>query len=79
MKERNKWIDIAKGITIILMVLGHTTIPDVASRFIWAFHMPLFFIVSGWMTNWVKYGVSEFTIRKFRNLMIPFFAILQLC
>lgn len=69
---RLKWLDIAKGITIILMVIGHTSIPDPFSRFIYAFHMPLFFIASGWTTNWNKYNYMEFAKRKFRSIMVPF-------
>lgn len=69
---RLKWLDIAKGITIILMVLGHTSIPDTLSRFIFAFHMPLFFIASGWTTNWNKYDFKNFVVAKFRSIMIPF-------
>ena len=45
--SRILWIDVAKGITIILVVLGHSSLPSTISRFIWAFHMPLFFLVSG--------------------------------
>lgn len=70
---RLQWLDIAKGLTIILMVLGHTSIPEFASRFIWAFHMPLFFIASGWTTNWEKKSLVEFTRHKFRTIMVPFF------
>lgn len=70
--ERNQWIDIAKGITIILMVLGHSSLPQPISRFIWSFHMPLFFIASGWMTKWEKYNFKEFTMRKIRTLAVPF-------
>ena len=43
--KRLQWIDVAKGIGIILMVLGHTSIPQMLSNFIWAFHMPLFFLI----------------------------------
>lgn len=70
---RTRWLDIAKGITIILMVLGHTSIPEFVSRFIWAFHMPLFFIASGWTTNWGQKSMLEFTCHKFRTIMVPFF------
>lgn len=71
--NRLKWLDIAKGITILLMVVGHTSIPLVFSNFIWAFHMPLFFIASGWATNWEKTDILGFTKRKFRTLLVPFF------
>lgn len=69
---RLQWLDVAKGITIILMVLGHTSIPEFASRFIWAFHMPLFFIASGWTTNWEKKSMLKFSRHKFRTIMVPF-------
>jgi acyltransferase len=71
--SRLYWLDIAKGIAILLMVIGHTTIPSVLSSFIWAFHMPLFFIASGWTTNWQKADFIGFTKRKFRTLLLPFF------
>lgn len=71
--SRLYWLDIAKGITILLMVIGHTSIPSVLSNFIWAFHMPLFFIASGWTTNWQKTDFVGFTKRKFRTLLVPFF------
>lgn len=69
---RLNWIDIAKGIAIILMVLGHTSIPTFFSNFIWAFHMPLFFIASGWTTNWQKTNFKGFTKRKLQTLLVPF-------
>lgn len=56
------------------MVLGHTAIPQVISNFIWAFPMPLFFIASGWCTNWSKLRFAEFAKRKVLTLLVPFFA-----
>ena len=72
MQQRNQWIDIAKGIGILLVVIGHSSIPIFMSNFIWAFHMPLFFICSGWVTSWGKYSVGEFVANKVRTLLIPF-------
>jgi len=71
-ENRIVWIDIAKGIAIILMVIGHSTIPSWLSSFIWTFHMPLFFIASGWTTKKGMYSNSEFLKRKVKNLFIPF-------
>ena len=70
--KRNQWVDVAKGIAIILMVLGHTAIPDSLSRFIYSFHMPLFFIASGMMTTWTKYSVKKFVYKKIKNFSIVF-------
>lgn len=69
---RLKWLDIAKATAIILMVLGHTSIPSSLSNFIWAFHMPLFFIASGWTTNWEKYSLIKFSLTKAKTLLVPF-------
>lgn len=71
--NRLNWLDIAKGITILLMASGHTSIPAALSNFIWAFHMPLFFIASGWTTNWQKTDFKGFTKRKTRTILVPFF------
>lgn len=45
--ERNLSLDIAKGICIILMVVGHSGCPEWLNRFIYMFHMPCFFFISG--------------------------------
>ena len=45
---RDDKVTIAKGIGILLMVAAHAGIPDVISRFIVMFHMPLFFFMSGY-------------------------------
>ena len=67
---RLQWLDIAKGITIILMVMGHSVIPSVLSRFIFAFHMPLFFIASGITTSYSSF--KDFLKKKSRGLLLPF-------
>ena len=53
---RNGLIDCAKGMTIILMVVGHacTEGGDLVHwlhDFIYTFHMPFFFISSGYLYN----------------------------
>lgn len=50
MEQRSHYdeIDIAKGIGILLVVVGHSTNSDsVLHTFIYLFHIPLFFIMSG--------------------------------
>lgn len=67
-----EWIDISKGITIILMVIGHTRIPDFLITWIYSFHMPFFFFISGMLTNWDT-DYSSFIKKKSFFLLIPFF------
>ena len=42
--KRIEYIDIFKGIGIILMVIGHLHFSENAEHFIYAFHMLLFYI-----------------------------------
>ena len=66
-------LSIAKGIGIILMVIGHSGCPDVLNRFIYLFHMPLFFFVSGYLFK-DKYVENKFLFlkRKLKGLYWPF-------
>ena len=56
----------------MLMVMGHSSIPHSFAAFIWAFHMPLFFIAAGWTTNWEKRTFFEYCIHRTKTLMLPF-------
>lgn len=49
LNNRVDWVDMAKGITIILVIIGHVVPFDSATRnVIFSFHMLLFFILSGY-------------------------------
>ena len=53
------WIDISKGLGIILVVLGHTSlskISQISYDWIYSFHMPLFYLLSGLCFNNHKYN-----------------------
>lgn len=69
--NRFHYVDISRGIVIILMVLGHSSIPHWLSNWIWSFHMPFFFFISGMMTSWKREN-AFFFITKTRSLMLPF-------
>jgi len=74
-KERIKWLDTAKGIGIVLVVLGHVHIPDPAGKYIFAFHIPLFFLVSGYLFGMMKpTGFAGFLKKKTRSLIVPYVA-----
>lgn len=50
-KKRLQFIDVAKGIAILLMMAGHSGVPSEVTHFMYSFHMPLFFIVAGYFTT----------------------------
>ena len=69
------WVDSLKGFAIILVVLGHISSP--LSSLIYSFHMPLFFIASGFFLNPTNELKSEI-IKSFKRLFKPFFIYLSL-
>lgn len=78
MEERRiEWIDIAKGIAILAMVAGHVSLLpwEPVRKLIFSFHMPLFFILSGYTT---KQAIDNpFTnIKKYaKQLLLPYLYI----
>ena len=72
-KMRNTTISICKALAIILMVIGHAEAPTRLHYFIYEFHMPVFFIVSGYFfsTKYV-YREAEFVRKRVRGLYWPF-------
>jgi fucose 4-O-acetylase-like acetyltransferase len=74
MSKRLEYIDIAKGIGILLVVLAHNDFALVSPFFyklIYAFHMPLFFFVSG---MFFKAELPFLTVvrRRFDTLLKPY-------
>ena len=71
--ERLEYIDIAKGIGIFLVVLGHSIDRDTfLSNWINSFHMPLFFFLSGLCFNDAKYTeFMPFLKKRVSTLLLP--------
>ena len=76
-KRRIEWVDCAKGIAIILVIIGHTVnngkYGSNLRGMIFSFHMPLFFILSC-MTFKCSENVEQYkekTIRAFKHLVTP--------
>lgn len=81
-------LDYLKGIGIILVILGHSfsfTGFDLINKekyfiyyyifnFIYSFHMPLFFIAAGFLSN-QEYKIKSFYISKIKRLLIPYIFI----
>lgn len=70
--KRYEFIDLFKTIGIIFMVMGHVGFGDRFAHYIAAFHMPMFFFISGYLFK-DKYTFNEFITRKFNSLIKPYF------
>lgn len=70
--ERLDYIDIFRALGIILMVMGHIGFGSKFDKFIHAFHMPMFFWISGFFYKKRNIGLKEFTKKKFKTLLVPY-------
>jgi len=71
-KQRIEYIDIAKGIAIICVVLGHLGIAQI-NQVVFTFHLPIFFIITGYFTH-ADTPIQKFIKKKFRTLIVPYMA-----
>lgn len=83
-KQRLTYIDIARAIGILFVVLGHVNQFYRDSQgiensqtliFIYAFHMPLFFILSGILFSEKTFhdlSFFDFLIKKVKALLVPY-------
>lgn len=75
--KRIVWIDIAKGLGILLVVIGHVRTMPFIHECIYLFHMPLFFLLSGMVFKVEEYWIPCIR-KKIVHLLLPyvFFAAL---
>lgn len=81
MNRRENWVDAIRGFAIICMVLGHITrlfIPEWGNIFsficflIWSFHMPLFFLIGGYVYKPVQRDrLASALLEKTIDLLVP--------
>jgi len=80
MNQRINYIDLAKGICILLVILNHIEGPMCDKGFnntLLSFRMPLFFFLSGLFFKSYS-GLLNFSLRKINKLLVPFFFFLTI-
>lgn len=71
--QRIEYIDLAKFIGIFLMVLCHAGMHNMATSVIYAFHMPLFFFLSGYLYDRnKKINFLHYLRRKAFSILVPY-------
>ena len=87
MPNRNQYIDYAKGITIILVIIPHCIQYGAGAyylneslfydnpifKFIYSFHMPVFMIISGYLFNYsiTRHSFNNIIKSRITTLLIP--------
>lgn len=76
--ERIEYMDLAKGIGICLIILAHNPLPGMVHSWIYSFHVPLFFIISGYFykqrsfVELIKKGINQLIIPLLLTHLICF-------
>lgn len=76
MKEKRKriaFLDIYRGIGIVIMIAGHIEFGERFDYWLHAFHMPMWFILSGYFYKEPE-RIAGYVRKKAEQLLIPYFA-----
>ncbi len=89
-RPREGWLDVAKGIGIVAVVAGHCysginpssqcPVESDVARYLYWFHMPLFFVISGYLFTPVRDWPEcrGWALRRGRQLLIPYCSLVLL-
>lgn len=68
MKKEINYVNYIKVFGILLVVIGHTNFPN--NSFIYSFHMPLFFFISGYFLK--EISIKEEIVKGYKRYLIPY-------
>jgi Fucose 4-O-acetylase and related acetyltransferases len=71
--KRIEWIDAAKAIGILLVIMGHTSGNALACLAVDSFHIPLFFFLSGYTYNRYSGTFGEKARKSIKSYLFPYF------
>lgn len=69
--RRIHWIDIARGFFIIAIVLGHVFNTGYIRNWLFSFHVPAFFFLSGFCFKYEK-NAGKYIAKKVKTIVIPY-------
>lgn len=74
MGKRQEWLDVCKFLAIFLVVWGHVGLPTLLYAYIHAFHMPVFFFLSGYFFNSEKHKkITSIVKQRGKSILLPYF------
>lgn len=71
-RQRMCYIDVLKGVAILLVLLGHRSFHTGITQLIYLFHMPLFFFLSGYLDKMQYDSFSAYAQKKAKRLLYPY-------
>lgn len=74
LRNRISYLDICKGLGIVLVILGHIFYSNPLKPWIFSFHMPLFFFLAGCShACGTEERLGRLIFKRFKSLMVPYF------
>ena len=73
-KKRIPWVDMAKGYGILAIFTGHLVEGTIIGDFVYSFHLPLFFFLSGYLFK-ADMSFGKFISKKARSILLPYFIL----
>ena len=80
--NRIAYVDFMKSLGMLIIIWGHIMLSGITNAMAYAFHIPLFFFLSGLMFKSSKYpSFKEFFVKRVKSLLIPYviFSFLTWC
>lgn len=71
-EPRVSWIDVLKGIGIVLVVIGHIYLNPIVDNWLYSFHMPLFFLAGGLVYK--EKPILVDVRRRIQTIVVPYFS-----
>ena len=73
-KHRVTWVDTAKGWGMLAIIVSHVMTGHPVSRWLYTFHVPLFFFLSGFLFR-ADRPWGAFLRGKLKKMLLPYFAL----
>ena len=72
-KKRIEWIDVARALSMFIILYAHIYDSSTISKFVHLFHVPIFFFLSGIVWKEKKQSLKESFKNAFLTLLVPYF------
>ena len=69
--KRLQYLDLAKAVGMLCVLIGHSFISEKINTVIYAFHMPLFFFISGYLCKPQKVALKKIN-QKCGHILVPY-------
>ncbi|QAA34770.1 MULTISPECIES: acyltransferase family protein [Clostridium] len=71
--KRVEWVDVCKGLAILAIFIGHIGPQDIITTFVFRYHVPLFFFLSGFFFSRRKVlTAKDYIIKCIKGTLVPY-------